>query len=100
MEVPWPGVKLELQLRPQPWQHGIPAAPVTYALACSNTEVRDRTRILKETMLSSQPGEPEQELLERLFQIHVPKTYYSYRIFKGLSFFFPIHSQGSSDYSS
>ena len=37
MEVPRLGVKLELQLRPQPQQHQIQAASVTYSAACGNT---------------------------------------------------------------
>ena len=39
MEIPRPGVKLQLQLwpTPQPWQHRIQATFVTCAAACSNT---------------------------------------------------------------
>ena len=39
MEVPGPGVKLELQLRPipQPWQHQFQAVSATCAATCSDT---------------------------------------------------------------
>ena len=39
MEIPQPGVKLELQVRPtpQPWQHQIWAPSASYAAVCGNT---------------------------------------------------------------
>ena len=59
MEIPRHGVKLELQLEPvpQPQQHQIWAASVTYAAACGNAgsltlnEAMDWTHILTDTLL-------------------------------------------------
>ena len=46
MEVPWLGIKSELQLRPMPQQCKIQATSATHAAACPGIKIH----ILKDTM--------------------------------------------------